>query len=323
MNTLNPWVVAALIGDPVEIEDLVNPQTRGADAAEVFARLSQRWPSPSMSFQVWKESGERLQEQLFKHGIRVTFPYEDDYPLCFYGLSSPPLTWTYQGEPAWFRRNRLAVVGGREPLRDTHEWLSSHFVEFCRDREWVVVSGAARGVDQLAHLAALKTGSPTIAVLPSGLMKIYPSDFARWRDAIIGCGGCVVSQFPLKTEMRKYHFHWRNRLIAALSPGLFVAEANRRSGSRMTADYALRLGREIATLPVSSMGGKGLGGLDLLFDGAQLLRNVEDLKLWCALLPKPPVQGKGHSHSKLQHRVGLHPASPPLPQGCKATNRRQ
>lgn len=292
MTNSSYLAVSALLNFPVKLsdfKDVTNPSI-ARDEKDVHQRLLSRVEFPQLSYEDWRSRVLTCQEKLVAQKINYTFPFDPKYPTCFYGVESPPLVWSYQGTPAWFEPRRLAVVGSREPSKDTQQWMSSEFLKFCQSQEWVIVSGAARGVDQLAHLGALKTRSKTIAVIPAGLSKLYPFDFLRWRDAIVDTGGCVVSQFPLEAEMRKQHFHLRNRLIAALSPGLFVVEANRRSGSRMTADYALTLGRELSALPVHPMNANGLGALDLLFDGSQTIRDAEDLKMWCALLPTPPPQ---------------------------------
>src|SRR5690606_30260774 len=127
-----------------------------------------------------------------------------------------------------------------------------------------VVSGGARGVDQWAHRLAVDYGNPTVCVLPTGILNPYPSgNESLWR-AILEGGGCMLSTFALDEPLRKWAFHARNRWIAGLARVCFVAEANRRSGSLLTANLAACEGREVCTLPVFPLNGQGLANLDLI-----------------------------------------------------------
>lgn len=241
----------------------------------------------SMTKQQWLDACRAEKALLHQHSIHLTYPFHADYPNGFCGRPEAPMFWTYQGAPVWKRYLLMAVVGSREPLSQTLTWLDVHLSHFCKQhKEWAIVSGGARGVDQRAHRLALESGSPTAVILPSGLNQIYPKDLGRWSKFILDNGGCLASPFTPNAGMQKYHFLKRNQYIVAMAHGVFVAEANRRSGSQMTARWAGELGKDLATLPVSPMSKQGLASLDLIVNGAQLLRDVDDLSLWSALLPK-------------------------------------
>jgi DNA processing protein len=255
------------------------------DPQDLFDFLLQTRKSKDLTFMVWRSQCEQLAEKLREQNIKWAAPFTELYPKAFYPLKDPPVIWTYMGEPAWRGRRCLAVVGSRRPTVDTLEWLDLHLTALCRHSDWVILSGGARGVDQRAHLVALRTLRPTIAILPSGLSFPYPRDLLRWRQLIMDQGGCFVSQFSPAETIRRYHFILRNQLIVALACGVFVVEANRKSGSRMTAQFATDQGRDLATLAVSPMAYQGLGSLDLIHDGAQMLRDERDLRMWTASLP--------------------------------------
>ncbi len=257
------------------------------DSLDIYEFLLQTRRFEDGDYPVWKSRCDQLGEQLVLHHIEWSAPYCPHYPKEFYPLNDPPLFWTYQGHPVWDGpRKCLAVVGSRRPSQGSLEWLDLHLSTFCREQKWTILSGGARGIDQRAHLIALRSGCPTIATLPSGLQVPYPKELLSWRKTIIDHGGCFVSQFPPHESIRKFHFILRNRLIVALATGVFVVEANRKSGSRMTAQFASEQGKDLATLAVSPMSFQGLGSLDLIHDGAQMLRDYQDLKLWSASLPE-------------------------------------
>lgn len=214
-----------------------------------------------------------------RHKSFVLKPEDRDYPMGFFAVQKcPPLLYVW-GNPIWTKRKTLGVVGSREPSKDALSWMDLHLPQGVSD-QYCVVSGGARGVDQRAHQISLISGLPTVVVLPSGFQQIYPATLSTWIDPILDGGGCFLSFWPKGQVMRKGHFHMRNRFLAALSDHLLVVEARRRSGTMLTAQYAMELGRSVATLPSSPMSEASLGNLDLIVDGAVPLRDQYDLKVF-------------------------------------------
>ena len=145
-----------------------------------------------------------------------------------------------------------------------------------------VVSGLARGVDSAAHRAALRAGR-TIAVLGSGLDRVYPGEHASLAKEIAR-DGLVVSEFPPGCPPLKHHFPMRNRLISGLSLGVVVIEASDKSGSLITASCALEQGREVMVVPGNVLSGRNKGGHALLRDGAKIVESADDIVRelgWC------------------------------------------
>jgi DNA processing protein len=139
----------------------------------------------------------------------------------------------------------------------------------------VVVSGLARGVDSVAHRAALRTGR-TIAVLGSGLDRVYPAEHQELARAI-ALDGLVVSEFPPGAPPLPHHFPMRNRLISGLSSAVVVIEASENSGSLITASCALEQGREVMAVPGNVLSGRNTGGHALLRDGAKIVETADDI----------------------------------------------
>ncbi|MCM2282226.1 MAG: DNA-protecting protein DprA [Bdellovibrionaceae bacterium] len=236
--------------------------------------------------EIW-EAVERASAWCAERGAQVVYPGHAAYPEGFARLHAPPRVLSLFGSPCWRDRSGLSIVGSREPTRAALDWLDTHLTAALKDLDTFTVSGGARGVDQRAHSLSLRVGVPTVAFIPAGLAMIYPPDFADWTEAIVSGGGAIVTEFAPHEEMRKPHFHRRNRLIAALGVACLVAEAARKSGSLITARQAIEAGVPLATLPNSPMEPRASGSLDLLFDGAQLLRDARDLVEFVRLSSRP------------------------------------
>ena len=224
----------------------------------------------------WKTSGQ-IVKQSASSNVRWVYRGQADYPRLWNDLSHQPIIFSYQGHPCWNDRPWISVVGSRNPMSSTCQWLQGELAAFLRASNWGVVSGGARGIDQWAHRIATDVNVPTICVFPGGLLRPYPDQCEHIWRRILNAGGALISTFSLNEELRRWSFAVRNRWIAGLGSICLVAEANRRSGSFLTAGLAMQEGRTLCTLPVSPTGEKGLANLDLLFDGAQLLRTHKDL----------------------------------------------
>ncbi|WP_374030070.1 DNA-processing protein DprA [Bdellovibrio bacteriovorus] len=218
--------------------------------------------------------------KLKMQGIQLVVYGEDLFPAACYWMSEPPLTLSYWGSPAWLTQRTLAVVGSREPCFDSIQWMEKEFTTFCDQEKPCVVSGGARGVDQKSHSIALRKSASTVIVLPSGLGQLYPESLYEWKDSVLNGGGCFLSEYVFEQRMHKHLFHHRNRLIAALGKATLLVEAKRRSGTLITAQQALQLGRSLWVVPGHPQDPHFLGSLDLLAEGAGLVRDAQDLSMY-------------------------------------------
>lgn len=210
-------------------------------------------------------------------GIQRVHWGEPMYPKQFQKLQDPPFSFSYLGTEDWLHFPLIGVVGSREPQEISYSWMSQHLLEFLKMANCGLVSGGARGIDQNAHEMAILAGRPTLVVLPSGLRRVYPSSLqerlVKWGDS----GVTLVSEYPLFSEMRKHCFHHRNRLISGFSEILLVIEARRKSGTLMSAGLAAQQGTPVAVVPAHPSMINLLGNLDLWLDGAQPVRDAQDL----------------------------------------------
>ena len=218
---------------------------------------------------------------LEKNNVSWCTPEDAIYPSIFRDYQTGPLCLSYLGRPIWKDWNWLAVVGSRTPFRETLTWLDLELPKIFEIENLSILSGGARGVDQKAHAICLRLKKPTICIVPSGLGALYPSELEKWVEPILRYDGCVMSGFSYRALMNKSHFHIRNRWIVRLSQLVLVAQAARKSGSAMTGKIAMETldGDQVYVLPCSPLNRQGLGGLDLICDGAQVARDGLDLMM--------------------------------------------
>lgn len=196
------------------------------------------------------------------------------YPELLRSIPDPPPVLYVRGrlQP---RAHALAIVGSRRPTPYGRRMARSLARE-CAQAGLVVVSGLARGIDTEAHEAALDAGGVTWAVLGSGLDRIYPKENEDLAERLSRSGGAVLSEFPPDAGPLSNHFPRRNRVISGLSWGVIVVEGDLKSGALITARSALSQGREVFAVPGPVDSQMSEGPLDLIRQGAAMVRNLED-----------------------------------------------
>ena len=174
------------------------------------------------------------------------------------------------------KRPRLAIIGSRKITpygRGVTESLTAELAS----KGVVIVSGLALGTDSIAHQACLDAGGQTIAVLPSGPDRIYPSNHANLAGQIVASGGVLVTEYDGSYQPRIYDFLKRNRIVAALSDGVLVTEAAAKSGTLNTANHALELGKPVFAVPGNITNPLSAGCNNLIKAGAIPVTSVEDI----------------------------------------------
>jgi len=214
-------------------------------------------------------------EWLQQPGHHLLTLTDADYPSHLREIPDPPPLLFVRGDPAILAYPQIAMVGSRNPTPMGRE-IASAFAKELAEMGFVITSGLAIGIDGAAHRGTLSVGGPTIAVVGTGLDRIYPARHRELGLEIIKTGACV-SEFFLGTPPLAVNFPQRNRIISGLSLGVLVVEATTRSGSLITARLAGEQGREVFAIPGSIHNPLARGCHMLLRQGAKLVESASDV----------------------------------------------
>ncbi len=201
--------------------------------------------------------------------------WQPEYPDPLKSIFDPPVLLHVKGSILPEDVISLAVVGTRNPSSYGAQVTEQLTRELVR-AGFVIVSGLARGVDTIAHRAALRAGGRTVAVLGSGLDFIYPAENKRLASEI-EANGAVVTEFSFGTKPDASNFPKRNRIISGLTLGTLVVEAGQKSGALITAAFALEQGREVFAIPGPITSVRSQGTNRLIQDGARLVQTADDI----------------------------------------------
>ncbi len=218
---------------------------------------------------------EKEIQKLADSGISVIFGDDAAYPEILKQIYDPPKVLYLKGNSEVLQEPMLAVVGARKA---THYGLrvAETIARELAEAGLCVVSGMARGIDTAAHKGALSVLKPTVAVLGCGVDIVYPVENKKVMADIIE-RGAVISEFPPGTPPVAGNFPQRNRLISGLSLGVLVVEAAEKSGSLITADFALEQGRDVFAVPGQVTNRLNRGAHRLIKQGAKLVEEARDI----------------------------------------------
>jgi DNA processing protein len=221
-------------------------------------------------------SGQML-EYCFKNEISVCALGDKEYPKLLAEIYDPPLIFFYRGDLSCLDALSLTFVGAR----DATPYITRLCARMTRDiaKEGVtIVSGMARGVDECAHMACVANNCKTVAVLACGIEVDYPYNSILLRNSIIDKGGAYISELLPRDGVSKDYFNPRNRILAGLTRGTAVFQASSRSGSLITANYAVDENRDVFCVPPPDIFAPEYSGVvELLRDGAIPVFNHDDI----------------------------------------------
>ena len=246
----------------------------------------------------WYKKAEHEHKRLQSFGGHLLSYDSPLYPPLLQQLVDPPLLLFVLGKPEILSQTSIAIVGSRAATaygRRTSYQLGKALAGY----SYSVVSGLALGIDTQAHRGALSGGGNTVAVLGCGLDIVYPKLNRSLYEEIAG-HGAIVSEYPLGTRPEGFRFPARNRIIAGLSAGVVVVEAAKRSGSLITAQIALDIGRDVYAVPGQVDSFKSEGAHWLLQQGAKLVVSAADI----AEEYGSPVSARGGEDKKISKNNG-------------------
>lgn len=201
---------------------------------------------------------------------------DDKYPEKLRIIDNPPQKLYYKGNIDLLNKDSIAIIGSRVNS-EYGKKMASKFSKELASYGLVVVSGMAKGIDGIAHEACLEVGGKTIAVLGCGVEVIYPKENEKIYNEILRNDGLIISEYEPYTEADSKYFPQRNRIVSGLSIGTLVIESVHRSGTSITAGFALEQGRNVFCIPHQLETKTGVGNNRLIQQGAKLVTCVEDI----------------------------------------------
>lgn len=202
--------------------------------------------------------------------------YDDAYPAQLKQIASPPMVLFVQGSVSNLKTYQVAMVGSRHPT-PTGQEKAFAFASGLADAGFTITSGLALGIDGMSHRGALSAKAKTIAVLGQGLPQIYPARHKSLAQDIVTHGGSVITEYSVDMPPTKQSFPRRNRIISGLSLGVLVVEATLKSGSLITAHFALEQGREVFAMPGSTDNPLAKGCHHLIRQGAKCVETLDHI----------------------------------------------
>ncbi len=257
--------LVAGLGGPERVLDADPDALRAANvAADVIASLRNA-----------PDRAARERDAARREGVDVVTWVDGGYPARLRTIADPPLALFVRGTLDADETPAVAIVGSRR-AGEYGRRVAADLARGLAQAGVTVVSGLAAGVDGSAHRGALEAGGRTVAVMATGIDRVYPS----WHAALAGeiaAHGALVTEFRRATPPLQFHFPQRNRIISGLAVGTVVVEAAERSGSLITAEFAMEQGREVLAVPGPVGTPHHRGCHRLIQQGATLVTSVEDV----------------------------------------------
>lgn len=272
------WALVEQYSDPQMVIEYLESKPAGLDQAAAVL------PSDKAEHHIDKHA---------KLGVRIITPADSEYSTDLRRLATPPLALYVLGQGHLPHENSIAIVGSRQATT----YGLSQAETLARDLASLgvtITSGLARGIDGRAHEGCLAVNGHTVAITGCGILRCYPREHLHLFRRI-QTTGCIISEYPGCTPPARWCFPARNRLIAALSKATLVIQASLKSGALITADHANELGKWVMALPGAIGCAQNEGTLQLLYEGALLVRNASDILDHLGICLAPQALGKMRS----------------------------
>lgn len=196
----------------------------------------------------YREDLEKMEDKMKKEQIELITIFHKEYPKRLKDLYDKPITLYVKGNKEILNEFGLAMIGCRENS-DYGKQVATAIAKGLAKQKIITISGLAKGIDCISHKATLEAGGKTIGIIGSGLDNIYPYENIDLAKEIVRTGGAIISEYPLGAKPERLHFPARNRIISAISSGVIVIEAKKKSGTMTTVDFALEQGKTVFAIP--------------------------------------------------------------------------
>jgi DNA processing protein len=255
-------------------------------AIEMAPGISQRGGRKKPIVITPKVEAEREFEALKKFGATVLLYGQPEYPRLLQTIADAPPILTLRGHGHLFAHDKLIGMVGARNASANGCAFAKKLAHDLGEAKYTVVSGLARGIDAAAHRGALASG--TVAVIGGGIDNIYPPENEALYNEIAEAGA-ILSEMPFGMKPHAHSFPGRNRIIAGMTRGVAVIEASQKSGSLITAHYALDYGREVFAVPGSPMDPRCMGTNGLIKQGATMVESARDIITSIAPMAELPL----------------------------------
>lgn len=252
-----------------------NPQTILACTPEELTAFGLKQDSLTSLLNPDEDQINSILDWLDKPNHHLITILDDDYPELLKSIDSAPVVLYAIGQREALGYLHFAIVGSRNPTTGGKR-LAEEFATELSQSGLTVCSGLALGIDYHSHIGALRADCSTVAVLGNGLASIYPARHKKIASRIIE-DGLLISEYPPNTKPSPGNFPQRNRIISGMSTGVLVVEAAKKSGSLITANYALEQGRDVFAIPGSIHNPLARGTHNLIKQGAKLVETANDI----------------------------------------------
>jgi len=226
-------------------------------------------------------------------------PSDPEYPQLLWEIPDPPPVLYHHGNlNKWSEESAIAIIGTRNPSSYGRKWARK-IAKALAEHGFIVVSGLAEGIDAEAHQSCLEAGGISLAIVGTGVDKVYPAKHLKLYQELLKTGA-IISEYPNGTTPEKSHFPQRNRIIAGLCRASIVIEAPVKSGALITAHQANDYGRDIYSLPGSLDTEQAHGCLQLINRGAQIILGIEELLESLGAMPQLDLRVNSNVNNKIE-----------------------
>ena len=263
MKLLQEYILPQVIWN-LEKEDLLKIEGIGEETANEILNP------------IYKKNIDNYIEYMKKYNIDIITILDEEYPENLRNIYDPPICIFIKGNKKILNNIGISIIGCRQ-CSNYGMNMAKHISCGLAKYNINIISGMAKGIDSYAHIGAIMAKGITIAVLGCGLDIIYPRENIKLYNDILENNGAIISEYIIGTKPEKMNFPARNRIVSALSDGVLVVEARKRSGTLITVDFALEQGKDVYAIPGNINSPQSIGTNELIKDGAKCVTCASDI----------------------------------------------
>ena len=258
-----------IIGTPEKIFKLTEKQLREYTNSEEIIRKIINIEK--------RQEAEKILNQIEKENIKLITIMDKEYPKKLHRIYDKPILLYAKGNTKLLKSlKKISIIGSRN-CSEYGKMVTQKLSYMLAKKDYTIVSGMAKGIDSYAHKGTLTAKGNTIAILGSGVNYIYPEENKRLYNKILEQNGLILSEYGIDTKPIPEYFPARNRLISGISDKILITEASRKSGTMITANFAIEQGKTVYAVPGNITSTRSEGTNELIKDGAILVNSLEDI----------------------------------------------